>query len=528
MKQSELNMYLQHFQFATPPFRQVTTPAGEFTVARHQDVFGLLAEKTRQPGIVGLFSADEALLKQFSHRLSTQVANTHIVNAFPKLSAETLLYKLNPDGQASKNWIQTIDAIFRRWQSQCGKQTVLVISAAQAISDNAWSLLGMLLSRAEEQGFTLSILLTGTAEAETKLMSMPGLSALMHTCHTLRPLSGRECEAYFAARMKEQGVETSPFPRDRIRKIHALTQGNITQINRLAHLALLAAWTERAPRVCSRHLRLACDEIIPARRSAKKWATIALVTVFACLAGGWYAPPSLTAKLPFSIPTPASWQQMARTEAPPPPPSINDEVISEADSMHQLYKIWGYDATADDALCYNAKRAMLQCREGRATLAEREKEGYPWIAELKTGDRLNYAVVAHIENNTVDLLLNGRTWQVSRNWFVHNATGNYTLLRRLTPAGQNSVNANSPVGDIIWLDNALSQALNVEPTHTTGWSAELVKRVREFQSTRGLRVDGVPGDETLLRLMHSINMTPTVISPVHLSRVEKTQQGSES
>ena len=45
------------------------------------------------------------------------------------------------------------------------------------------------------------------------------------------------------------------------------------------------------------------------------------------------------------------------------------------------------------------------------------QEGYPWISELKTGNHLNYAVVARVGDNSLDLLMNNRTWQVSRHWF---------------------------------------------------------------------------------------------------------------
>jgi general secretion pathway protein A len=47
------------------------------------------------------------------------------------------------------------------------------------------------------------------------------------------------------------------------------------------------------------------------------------------------------------------------------------------------------------------------------------------VSELKTGNHLNYAVVARVGDNSLDLLMNNRTWQVSRNWFNQHATGNY-------------------------------------------------------------------------------------------------------
>jgi general secretion pathway protein A len=56
--------------------------------------------------------------------------------------------------------------------------------------------------------------------------------------------------------------------------MHALTKGNISKLNELAHLSMLAAWTERAAQVSPRHLRLAAGEILPAKKHGKRLATV--------------------------------------------------------------------------------------------------------------------------------------------------------------------------------------------------------------------------------------------------------------
>ena len=135
--------------------------------------------------------------------------------------------------------------------------------------------------------------------------------------------------------------------------------------------------------------------------------------------------------------------------------------------MHQLYLMWGYDASADDALCQNAVKVNLMCKQGNASPDALAGEGYPWVSELKTGNHLNYAVVARVGETSMDLLMNNRTWQVSRNWFNQHATGNYTQLHRLTH--------------------------------------------RAFQQKMHLHVDGIPGEETLMQLMRETNTTPSVL-----------------
>ncbi|MDX7491402.1 peptidoglycan-binding protein, partial [Serratia marcescens] len=79
-----------------PPFREITRSTGDFLVPYHQDVFNLLKEKTQRAGVSGLFCDDARLSGQFSHALKSAMPGVLAINAFPKLSASSLLYKLNP------------------------------------------------------------------------------------------------------------------------------------------------------------------------------------------------------------------------------------------------------------------------------------------------------------------------------------------------------------------------------------------------------------------------------------------------
>jgi general secretion pathway protein A len=108
-------------------------------------------------------------------------------------------------------------------------------------------------------------------------------------------------------------------------------------------------------------------------------------------------------------------------------PVIDNEMVNQPDAMHQLYLMWGYDASADDALCQNAAKVNLMCKQGNASPDALAQEGYPWVSELKTGNHLNYAVVARVGDNSLDLLMNNRTWQVSR-------TGLTSMRPAITPS----------------------------------------------------------------------------------------------
>ncbi|MGL4430845.1 MAG: peptidoglycan-binding domain-containing protein [Silvania sp.] len=510
-------MYLKHFKLAGQPFMKVTRSAGEFFVPYHQDVSGMLREKSRTPGVIGLFSDDEPLLSQFSSELLAQTTGVAI-NAFPKLSASALLYKLKPDNTDAKNRLHAIDAVLRQWHeaySSCRTHgLVLSISAIQAMQDKCWDVLGMLLTRAQERGLPLTLLLTGTVDQEARLLAHSGLGARVHTRHSLRALTGRECLDYVQAQTAYYGAETSPFTPARIRRMQTLTKGCVSQLNALGHLALLAAWTERAGLVGTRHLRLAAGEVLPIKRSNRRLATVGLFACMIFAACGWHFSTAITAALPFKPPVPARWIQQMKHQQAPVQPVFDREVVNQPDAMHQLYIMWGYDASTGEALCQNAGRVNLQCKQGNAPLSTLEQEEYPWVSELKTGEHLNYAVVARVGKDSLDLLMNNRTWQVSRSWFTRHATGNYTLLHRLTPSGREAIGAASDKQDLDWIDTQLSQALNEPETHAHRWTQTLADRTREFQQKNRLHVDGLPGEETLMQLMRVNNITPTIVTPL--------------
>ncbi|HDW3273852.1 TPA: peptidoglycan-binding protein [Enterobacter asburiae] len=521
-------MYQSHFNFKNPPFRKITRLSGDFLVPYHQDVFNLLKEKTQRAGITGLFSSDAPLLGQFSSALKSANPGVLAINAFPKLSASSLLYKLNPGTKESKNRLQAVDAVLRQWQEGKAKAKVLVIAHTEAMKDNCREVLAMLLTRAQELDFRLSVVLMGAAEQEAVLNQQPELREYTHTHHTLRPLTCREFLSYVQAQCGEHGCDTSPLTPARVRKMHALTKGSISNLNELAHLSLLAAWTERARQVSPRHLRLAAGEILPAKKHGKRLATVGLFASVLFAACGWYLTSSISARLPVQLPVPVSWQHPAPKVQAPVVPVIDNEVVNQPDAMHQLYQMWGYDASADDALCQNAAKVNLMCKQGNASPDALAQEGYPWVSELKTGNHLNYAVVARVGDTSLDLLMNNRTWQVSRSWFNQHATGNYTQLHRLTPEGKDAISAASDAKDMGWLDRQLSVALNQPQTHAQTWTTEMVKRTREFQQQMHLHVDGIPGEDTLMQLMRETHSTPSVLIQASRSTPDAKKQEKHS
>ncbi len=238
------------------------------------------------------------------------------------------------------------------------------------------------------------MVLTGAAEQE-RLLKQPELREYTHTHHVLRPLTCREYLSYVQAQCEEHDCEHSPLPPARVRKMHTLTKGNISKLNALAHLSMLAALdgtrgTGQPTPFTSGGGR------DPARQknTVSAPATVGLFASVLFAACGWYFTSSIGARLPIQLPVPVSWKQQTPKPEAAVVPVIDNEIVNQPDAMHQLYLMWGYDASADDALCQNAAKVNLMCKQGNASPQTLAQEGYPWVSELKTSGHLNYAVVA--------------------------------------------------------------------------------------------------------------------------------------
>ena len=72
------------------------------------------------------------------------------------------------------------------------------------------------------------------------MLKASALQEYVLTCHTLRNLTCREFLSYVDAQCHEHGADVSADARSR-EKIHTLTKGNISKLNELAHLSMLAA-----------------------------------------------------------------------------------------------------------------------------------------------------------------------------------------------------------------------------------------------------------------------------------------------
>lgn len=491
-------MYLTHFGFTDTPFRELVyhNSKQRCFINYFAGVELMLAHTCNEQGAVGLFSNDEEIIGAFIARLRQQN---------DKQSCLIVLHNGLPTREFEKRISEFLLDVIKR-DKNANSERLLILLIQDAFTLPHRRILRKIMDKAQGQGMGITLLLAGNTQLAGNVNTLTGIGPLRSQI-IIRPPTYQEIRGWFHYQQLWNGVTTSRFSALQMMRIASRCQGRLSQIAQVAHYALLAAFAERSKQVKSRHVSKALAELTAPRRRFALPLLAGLLWLGLFLAVGWQTLPHTSPLLPL----PAAW---AHRPAPPeekPLVRIEDSLDRPVNAMRQLYRVWGYDVPLEEAFCEEANRAKLQCKRGESPVSTLEKNGYPWIAELKVGGRIGYASVVRSGPQDMDLLMGNKTWQVSRDWFKNAATGNYVLLYRLTPQGNSKVDAKSDAGEINWLNKMLSRALMKPKNSAPGWSEALVDNIKEFQRKAGLKADGQIGESTLMRLLILSGESPGLI-----------------
>ncbi len=507
-------MYLTHFGFAETPFKELL-----FQEAKQRSYINyfagvelMLAHACNESDSIGLYGDDEAIISALIARLRLQselpgclVELTHNLSAkeFDKKIADCI-------GFTDKN---------NMWDNRY----LLILHIVDNFTLIHKRILHKHLDKARNQGADIVILLAGSKSFAETLKTTPGMLAEVNTSITVRAPHYQEVRRWFAYQHQWNGREALLFSDWQIRKIYSRCHGKLSLISKVADFTLLAAFAERSTCIKPRHLRGALKELTFEKRHYALGMAASVLWLGAFIATGWHVLPHTSPLLPL----PASWAQQPPEPAAKPLDKIEDALDQPVVAMRQLFRVWGYDVPLEEAFCEEAGRAKLQCKRGESPVSALEKNGYPWLAELRVGEQVGYASVVRSGPGDMDLLMGNKTWQVSRDWFKRAATGNYVLLYRLTPQGNSKVDAKSDPSEIAWLNKMLSRALMKPKNSAPGWSAALVDNIKEFQRKKGIKVDGQIGESTLMKLLIASGESPGLIrdkdASGHTLQLQKVQ-----
>jgi general secretion pathway protein A len=390
---------------------------------------------------------------------------------------------------------------------------VLVIDEAQNLSPQVLEQLRLLTNLETSERKLLQIILIGQPELRT-MMAQPELEQLAQRViarYHLGPLTASETGAYVAHRLTVAGAHPgNPIPGALTPLIHRLTHGVPRRINLLCDRALLGAYVENSREVTPKILRRAAQEVFAGeaapQRAPMRWPLVAggVLAGAAISAAAWQAVPHAPAPAPAVVataakprPQPIAKPKPVQAEPAPAKPLL---LATQTEALRELGALWGQQLPTEEP-CQGAPKLNLRCYQGRGGLYELRLLDRPAIIALHDGQKLGYAVLTSIDENSATLSVNGQRQKVSLGALATRFDGEYTTLWKVPRAFRDEVRPGDAGPDVDWIAGRLAELNSAAPPRTDQPLDEATRRLlRAFQAKQNLKADGVAGPRTYMRL----------------------------
>ena len=537
-------MYQQYFGLSDAPFSIAVNPRYLFMSARHRDALAHLLYGVGSGGGFILLTGEVGTGKTTLNRclLEQLPPNTDVAIVLnPALSAVELLatvcdeFEIDyPSGTDSLKVLTDALHQFLLRNHQSGRRTVLMIDEAQHLGFEVLEQIRLLTNLETDEKKLLQIILTGQPELAS-MLARPELRQLNQRITArfdLTPLDERETRTYVRHRLEVAGLadDREIFSGAALRQIFRLSGGVPRVINLLCDRAMMGAYGRDQVIVSSNLIAEAARETFGAPRavSASSWvgqktARVAvlglLVAALATAAVFWVGqaerPAGDNAVRP---PTVGSADQPGLLESQEPAatlavsaPRIDSWILDQDKADLALWSLWSEQALAEP-LCEQAPDAGLRCaRSDAETWNAVQANNRPAILDIRQPDGFAGRVLLVSMSDSVALLGTGKgVCQVPLASLALYWRGGLSYLWS-SPQGWVGPLAEGDQGSVVTQIVAdFSRLDGLPPPPLDAFTPALTERVRRFQQSVGLEVDGVIGVQTLQALNDALGVSPTL------------------
>ncbi len=504
-------MYADYFGLDEPPFAITPDPRYLYLGGRHSEALAHLLYGIREGGGFVLLTGEvgtgkTTLTRCLLDELPAEVDVAVLLN--PRLDVteflEAICQELGiplPEGGGNRRLVDALNRHLLDAHAR-GRRTVLIVDEAQNLSADVLEQIRLLTNLETAKTKLLQILLIGQPELRD-LIARPELRQLAQRVtarYHLEPLARDELRAYVAHRLAVAGARGPIFGTRALRAVWKLTSGIPRRINILCDRALLGAWSAEAREVTPALVRRAAREINGPRSSHRGAAAIiAAGAIIAAAALLLYPQLPETNTAPVRAPALAPLAAWLETNA---------RTAGTDDALAQLFAQWNVNyRPGGPPACTQAAAAGLRCLHDRATWRALVDLDRPAVLELidDHGARYQVAITAVTQRDGETLATVHAGPAVRRVDAMELAAlwpGEYLALWR-PPADMEMPLITGMRGpSVAWLRQRLDDQLGVATPAADPelFDATLAEQVRAFQQREGLRVDGIAGERTLLRL----------------------------
>lgn len=538
-------MYKEYFGLDEMPFSIAPDPRYLYMSEQHREALAHLLYGFNSDGGFVLVTGEvgtgkTTVCRCLLEQIPDNSAIAFIIN--PKLTVEELLATVcdefgiqYPAGNASiKTFVDLINNYLLEAHIK-GQKAILIIDEAQNLSADVLEQLRLLTNLETNQVKLLQIILLGQPELRDKL-SQPELRQLSQRViarYHLGPLSKKDVTSYVAHRLTVAGVRNQLFSDSAVNKIYNLSGGIPRLINVLCDRALLGAFAHGKKQVNISILKKAAQEVFGENNFQKhyKKALIWLAAItLSVIVGAVLASNYFNRNEP--VKSQLSATDMPKVVAPSPLPNKlewpSDLPIDQSGKMayESLFNQWGIRYNPQEILtpCEQARKSGMQCLDDIGSLNTLRQLNLPAVLKFyddKGG--LFYGVLIVMKDKIAGVKLGSKTAEVSLNDIESHWLGNFTLLWKTPPDYEGDILPGRKGPSIQWLNTQLSALLGrqVQPQGTVVYNDELVREVKKFQLSQGLKPDGIVGVHTMIRLSTvNKNDTPLLDNNSHAENKE--------
>lgn len=501
-------MYAAYFGLDENPFSITPDPRYLFLGARHSDALAHLLYGIREgngfiqlTGEVGTgkTTLTRSLLEELPDNIDTALVLNPIqtVPEFLRNICEELRIEVAADAGIQA----MVDALNRHLLAAhaAGRRTILIIDEAQNLPRDLLEQVRLLTNLETTQTKLLQILLIGQPELRATLArsDLRQLAQRITARYHLDPLDRKEVREYVEHRLQVAGAAGKVFTRSALAALWQYSRGVPRLINILCDRALLAAFTRDERRVSAAMMRIAAREALghAADSGAGRWA----------LAAGLAA--TLVAASVFLY-------QEIRPK-PEPKAGFSDWLLEHRaqsgsdQALNALFETWGahYRRPAGPA-CEQAAQQDLACLYERTGWRDLLSLDRPVIITLQDPEGRKFQVLAErydISNDELLIRAGDSTQRVKSSVIAGMWLGE--LLALWSPPGDLQAGALLAEGSqgpaVAWLRRQLGKLgypAAAESGQAQVYGPELTEAVRRFQQAEALRVDGIAGARTLIRI----------------------------
>jgi general secretion pathway protein A len=551
-------VYSEFFGLNEKPFAITPDPRYLYMSARHTDALAhLLYGISESGGFIQLTgevgTGKTTLIRSVLEQLPAKADIALILS--PQLTTleflATIVQELRcppPADRTVKAHIDVLNTHLMQAHAE-GRRVVLIVDEAQTLSPELLEQVRLLTNLETSKQKLLQIILIGQPELR-ELLDRPEMRQIAQRItgrYHLEPLRKDETRAYVSHRLRVAGTQNDIFTKRAINALYTHARGIPRLINVIADRALLAAYTKDQRNVDAKLVSAAAAEVFGVRRKAPWWpfatgvAGAAAIVLGVTNLGNAPPVPEPAAEqflgAPVSQPAPAPTAVLAVETPAATPPSEPAAVPPHAESptlttlladpkfalttdaaIAELLAVWGapYDPARGEP-CIQAQERGLRCLyQRRGTLSELRRVNWPAILSLVAADGTERpVVVTALGYDHAQLVANGSTFELPLAELSYYWYGDHLLLWRPGHAPARDLTPGVNDEGVRWLRETLAQLAH-EPAAielSTLYDAALEQRVRAYQRTHQLTVDGIVGARTQIAMLAELNLpnTPSLV-----------------